>query len=62
MSILDYFIKNKEGNAKERLVKTLQPKEDYGIIFGKSMIASKTRLFYTLKLKREELCTKKKKR
>ena len=35
MSILDYFTKNKEGKAKERVVKTLPPKEDYGIISGK---------------------------
>ena len=35
MSILDYFTKNKEGKAKERAVKTLPPKEDYGIISGK---------------------------
>ena len=35
MSILDYFPKNKEGKAKERVVQTLPPKEDYGIIFGK---------------------------
>ena len=32
---LDYFTKNKEGKAKEQLVKTLPPKEDYGIISGK---------------------------
>ena len=35
MSILDYFTKNNEGKAKERVVKTLPPKEDYGIISGK---------------------------
>ena len=35
MSILDYFTKNKEGKAKERVVKTLSPKEDFGIISGK---------------------------
>ena len=35
MSILDYFTKNEEGKTKERVVKTLPPKEDYGIIFGK---------------------------
>ena len=35
MSILDYFTKHKEGKAKERVVKTLPPKEDYGIISGK---------------------------
>ena len=35
MSNLDYFSKNKEGKAKEQLVKTLPPKEDYGIISGK---------------------------
>ena len=34
-SILDYFTKNKEGKAKERVVKTLPPKEDYGTITGK---------------------------
>ena len=61
MSILDYFKKNKEGKAKERVVKTLPPKEDYGIISGKDYIASKTHLIYTLKLKTEELRTKKKK-
>ena len=32
MPILDYFTKNKEGKAKERVVKTLPPKEDYGIL------------------------------
>ena len=32
MSILDYFTMNKEGKAKERIAKTLLPKEDYGII------------------------------
>ena len=35
MSILDYFTKNEEGKTKERVVKTLPPKEDYGIISGK---------------------------
>ena len=35
MSVLDYFTKNKEGKAKERVVKTLPPKGDYGIISGK---------------------------
>ena len=35
MSILDYFTKNKEGKAKERVVKTLPRKEDYGITSGK---------------------------
>ena len=35
MSILDYLTKNKEGKAKERVVKTLPPKEGYGIISGK---------------------------
>ena len=35
MSILDYFTKNKEGKAQERIVKNLPPKEDYGIISGK---------------------------
>ena len=35
MSILDTFTKNKESEAKERVVKTLPPKEDYGIISGK---------------------------
>ena len=35
MSILHYLTKNKEGKAKERVVKTLPPKEDYGIISGK---------------------------
>ena len=35
MSILDYFTKNKNGKTKERGVKTLPPKEDYGIISGK---------------------------
>ena len=35
MSILDYFTKNKESKAKERVVKTSSPKEDYGIISGK---------------------------
>ena len=35
LSILDYFTKNKEGKAKERVVKTLPPKEDYVIISGK---------------------------
>ena len=35
MAILDYFTKNKEGKAKERVVKTLSPKEDFGIISGK---------------------------
>ena len=35
MSILDYFTKNKDGKAKERVVKTLPAKEDYGIISGK---------------------------
>ena len=35
MSILDYFTKNKENKAKERIVKNLPPKEDYGIIYGK---------------------------
>ena len=35
MSILDYFTKCKGGKAKERVVKTLPPKEDYGIISGK---------------------------
>ena len=35
MSILDYFTKNKEGKAKERVVKTLPSKEDFGIISGK---------------------------
>ena len=35
MSILDYFTKNKEGKAKERAVKTLPPKEDYGVISRK---------------------------
>ena len=35
MSILDYFTKNKQSKAKERAVKTLLPKEDYGIISGK---------------------------
>ena len=58
MSILDYFTKNKEGKAKELAVKTLPPKEDYGIISGKKYDSIKD----TLKLKREELCTKKKKR
>ena len=62
MSILDYFTKNEEGKTKERVVKTLPPKEDYGIISGKDYIASKTHLIYTLKLKTEELRTKKKKR
>ena len=59
MSILDYFKKNKEGKAKERVVKTLPPKESYGIISGKGYDASKTHLIYTMKIKREELCTKK---
>ena len=35
MSILGYFTKNKEDKAKERVVKILPPKEDYGIISGK---------------------------
>ena len=35
MSILDYFTKNEKGKTKERVVKTLPPKEDYGIISGK---------------------------
>ena len=35
MSIFDYFTKNKEGKAKERVVKILPPKEDYGLISGK---------------------------
>ena len=35
MSTLDYFTKNKEGKAKERVVKALPPQEDYGIISGK---------------------------
>ena len=35
MSILDYFTKNKEVKAKERVVKTLPQKEDYGLISGK---------------------------
>ena len=35
MSILDCFTKNKEGKAKERVVKTLPRKEDYGITSGK---------------------------
>ena len=35
MSILDYFTKNKEDKAQERVVKILPPKEDYGIISGK---------------------------
>ena len=35
MPILDYFTKNKEGKAKEWVVKTLPPKEDYGIKSGK---------------------------
>ena len=35
MSILGYFTKSKEGKANERVVKTLPPKEDYGIITRK---------------------------
>ena len=35
MSILDCVTQNKEGKAKERVVKTLPSKEDYGIISGK---------------------------
>ena len=35
MPILDYFTKNKEGKAKEWVVKTLPPKEDYEIKSGK---------------------------
>ena len=35
MSILDYFTKNKEGKAKERVVNPVPTKEDYGIISGK---------------------------
>ena len=35
MSIFDYFTKNKEGKAQERVVKTLPTKEDYEIISGK---------------------------
>ena len=35
ISILDYFTRNKENKAKERVVKTLPPKEDYGVISGK---------------------------
>ena len=35
MSTLDYFTKNKEGKAKEAIIKTLPPKDDYGIISGK---------------------------
>ena len=44
MSILDYFTKNKEGKAKERVVKTLPPKEDYGIICGKEYDSIKATL------------------
>ena len=58
MSIFDYFTKNKEVKAKERAVKCLPPKEDYWIISGKEYDSIKG----TLKLKIEELCTKKKKR
>ena len=35
MLVLDYFTKCKGGQAKERVVKTLPPKEDCGIISGK---------------------------
>ena len=35
MSVLDYFTKNKEGKAKEWVVKTLPQKEDYGVVSGK---------------------------
>ena len=35
MSILDCFTKNEEGKDKERVVKNLPPKEDYGIVSGK---------------------------
>ena len=35
MLILDYFTMNNVGKAKERVVKTLPPKEDYGIISAK---------------------------
>ena len=35
MSVLDYFTKNNKVKAKERVVKTLWRKEDYGIRSGK---------------------------
>ena len=57
MSILDYFTKNKEGKAKEAIVKIHQ-KRIMGLYLGKSVIASKTHLIYTLKLKREKVMYK----
>ena len=62
MSILDYFTKDKEGKAKERVVKLYYQKKIIGLYLEKSMIASKIHLIYTQKLKREELRIKKKKR
>ena len=53
---LDYFTKNKEGKAKEQLVKTLPPKEDYGIISGKEYDSIKDTFMYkdTVMYKEEE--------
>ena len=51
-----------KGKANERVVKTLLPKEDYGIISGKEYDGIKDTLDLNPELQREELCAKKKKR
>ena len=58
MSILDYFTKNKEGKAKERVVKTLPQKEDYGIISGKEYYSIKDTLDLHPETKKKRVRTK----
>ena len=62
MAILDYFTKNKEGKAKERVVKTLPPKEDYGFISGKEYDSIKDTLNLHPETKKRRVMRKKKKK
>ena len=58
MSILDYLTKNKEGKAKERVVKTLLPNKDYGIISGKEYDSIKDTLALHPEIKKRRVTYK----